>query len=287
MLAMKLRLVVLALLFVPLTAHAQSGPTFPAPETPRVELLTPEGAPLTIDGEDVFVPAIVDARGYPVFGPDGKLVPMPIAFGEYGLPHLAANGQPILLTGADHPRARLTDASGRPLKDSAGATLTAPALIGPDGHPVVRADGNLEPLAVVIDKDGRPVLSPNGLTILYARDIPDVLPLLDSDGNVIIGPVGPLMIPIERDSVGRPVLGVDGHPMRVAIKTNHAGQPLLGTDGQPIPAPSDEEAKEDIVPMNVGMAPMGSAVLFNTIVLIALIGCVYLIIHVVRRRLEA
>jgi biopolymer transport protein ExbB len=234
----------------PAAAPTPAGGT-PAPETPFVNLTKPDGSPVQIDGQAVQVKALTDARGFPIFGPDGKLVPTPIAY-EEGQPVKGEDGKVVVLTPDQYPQAPLKDATGAPLKAPDGTDLTAVALIGQDGRPISNADGSLVPLRVQIDANNVPVLTPDGKTILTAPDIPDKLPLMGPDGNPLIGPAGQqLMVPIQKDDQGRPVLGQDGKPMRVAHKTDEQGRPQLGVDGQPIPASSEEEQREAITAISM------------------------------------
>lgn len=111
-------------------------------------------------------------------------------------------------------------------------------------------------------------------------EIAEMLPLLDSSGRPVMGPAGVLMVPIQKDEHGRPILDAQRNPQRIRIKTNDTGQPLLGADGQPIPSTSDEEPKEAITPIEGAPGPYP---IYFTIVVIAAIGAVFLVVHTVRR----
>lgn len=230
-----------------------AGGAMPAPIPPTVKLTNADGSPLVIGTEQVTVPALLDSRGYPVFsepGPNGKLVPVPIAY-DGDAPAIGEDGKADILVPEEYPTATLKGADGQPLKDATGKNLTGLALIGQDGRPVKDAAGENIALPVRLNAQGTPDIGADGKTQVLATDIPEQLPLMGPSGQPIDGPSGVLMVPIEKSPDGRPVLGVDGRPIRVAIKTNEQGQPLLGADGQPIPATSDEEAKETITPVSM------------------------------------
>jgi hypothetical protein len=93
------------------------------PETPMVSLFNRDGAPLRLGTAEVSVPAIVDYRGYPVFGPDDKLVPTPIEYDLHDKPVVGRDGGAILLTGDRHPRAEILRQDGQPLKNIRGMWL--------------------------------------------------------------------------------------------------------------------------------------------------------------------
>jgi biopolymer transport protein ExbB len=236
--------------------------------------MRPDGTPVQIDAQPVQVPALVDARGYPIFGPDGKLVPTPIQYDEGGVPAKGEDGKAVVLTPDQYPQAPIKNPeTGETLKNAAtGADITAVALIGQDGRPIPNADGSLIPLRVQLDPTNTPILTPEGNTILVAPDIPDKLPLIGPDGNPLIGPGGQaLVVPIQRDNQGRPVLGQDGKPQRVAYKTDDQGRPQLGTDGQPIPASSEEEAKEAITPISMFL---GASVVVQAVMVMLMLASV-------------
>ena len=277
-------LAAIAIVFATMVSADDGGLDAKAPQTPTVALRNLDGTLLTLQGRPVVVPVVVDHRGYPVFGPDGKMVPTPIAYDEVGKP-IVVDGGPVLLTGVKHPRALLRTPAGRLITDNVGRPLTAEALVGDDGRPVRNPDGSLVPLSVKLDATGDVYLDQSGNTVLSAPDIPDKLPVLGSNGLPIIGPSGePLLIPIKRDDDGRPILGSDGRSVRMPYKTDVSGRPQLGVDGQPVPASSREEAIESIYPIaDSGFLFGGSSVLLALVVAIAIIGMIFYGLHLLHR----
>ncbi|GAA2813959.1 toxin glutamine deamidase domain-containing protein [Kitasatospora sp. CM 4170] len=85
-------------------------------------------------------------------------------------------------------------------------------LVGEDGRPVVGVPG----LAVKLDEAGRPVLDEHGDPVILR---PDGTPVTDADGLLVV-----------KGADGRPVVGVED----LTVKLDEQGQPLLGKDGRPV-----------------------------------------------------